>query len=58
MKKPRKKPKADYDDQDVPFMPDLTVYEEAPLRLPVGFVHFKQPAKPKPKPRKRARNRT
>ena len=56
MKKPRKKPKADYDDQDVPFTPYLTVYEEAPLRKPVGFVHFKQPAKPKPK--KRARNRT
>ena len=55
MMKPRKrKPKADYDDQDVPFTPDLTVYEEAPLRKPVGFVHFKQPVA-KPKPRKRTR---
>ena len=53
MKKPRKKPKSDYADQDEPFRPDIVV-EDAGLPAPIGFVRFKQPDKPKPrkKPRK------
>ncbi len=41
----RKRPRADYQD-DQPFTPSLTVYEpECGLKRQIGFVRFQQPLK-------------
>jgi hypothetical protein len=54
MKKPKRRPRSDYWD-DEPFRPDLTVYEpEAGLKESPAFIRFK---KDEPKPRRRVKQR-